>query len=77
MKGSDMPSLNVQPSEDLPVEEMVDLLRGPATSGWPAGWHTWPAAHEARTDFCMLLGLLFLLIVGGGPASLERMFGRR
>jgi putative oxidoreductase len=26
----------------------------------------WSMAHEARTDFCMLLGGLFLLIVGGG-----------
>jgi uncharacterized membrane protein YphA (DoxX/SURF4 family) len=26
----------------------------------------WSAAHEARTDFCMLLGSLFLLIVGAG-----------
>lgn len=27
--------------------------------------------HEARTDFCMLLGLLFLLMVGGGAWSLD------
>jgi uncharacterized membrane protein YphA (DoxX/SURF4 family) len=26
----------------------------------------WKAAHESRTDWSMLLGLLFLLIVGGG-----------
>lgn len=26
-------------------------------------------AHEARTDYAMLLGLVFLLIVGGGSAS--------
>lgn len=32
----------------------------------------WPMAHEARTDFCMLLGLLFLLIEGAGPLSLDR-----
>jgi len=24
-------------------------------------------ASEARTDYAMLMGLLFLLIVGGGP----------
>lgn len=30
-----------------------------------------PAAHEARTDYCMLLGLVFLLVVGGGPWSLD------
>ena len=26
----------------------------------------WSMAHEARTDFCMLLGAIFLMIVGGG-----------
>jgi uncharacterized membrane protein YphA (DoxX/SURF4 family) len=31
----------------------------------------WPAAHEARTDVSMLLGLLFLLIVGTGPWSAD------
>jgi putative oxidoreductase len=33
----------------------------------------WKMAHEARTDFSMLLGLLFLLIVGGGRWSLDSM----
>jgi uncharacterized membrane protein YphA (DoxX/SURF4 family) len=28
-------------------------------------------AHEARTDWCMLLGCLFLLIVGAGPLALD------
>ena len=32
----------------------------------------WAAAHEARTDFCMLLGLIFVLWVGGGPLSVDR-----
>ena len=32
----------------------------------------WPMAHEARTDFCMLLGLIFLLVEGAGPLSLDR-----
>jgi putative oxidoreductase len=31
-----------------------------------ASYGFWSMAHEARTDFCMLLGSLFLLIVGGG-----------
>jgi putative oxidoreductase len=31
----------------------------------------WKMAHEARTDGSMLLGALFLLIVGGGPWSLD------
>lgn len=31
----------------------------------------WKMAHEARTDWSMLLGALFLLIVGGGVWSLD------
>jgi putative oxidoreductase len=31
----------------------------------------WKMAHEARTDFSMLLGLIFLLIVGAGKFSLD------
>lgn len=32
----------------------------------------WSTAHEARTDYCMLLGLIFLLLVGSGPFSMDR-----
>ncbi|MBF9252174.1 DoxX family protein [Pontibacter sp. 172403-2] len=32
----------------------------------------WSMAHEARTDFAMWLGSLFLLIRGGGRWSLDR-----
>jgi len=35
----------------------------------------WAAAHEARTDACMFLGLLFLLAVGAGPVSADARFG--
>jgi uncharacterized membrane protein YphA (DoxX/SURF4 family) len=31
----------------------------------------WKMAHEARTDWSMLLGSVFLLIVGGGQWSLD------
>jgi uncharacterized membrane protein YphA (DoxX/SURF4 family) len=31
----------------------------------------WGMAHEARTDFSMLMGALFLLIVGAGRLSLD------
>jgi len=31
----------------------------------------WAMAHEARTDFCVLFGLLFLLIVGAGRLSID------
>lgn len=33
----------------------------------------WSMAHGARTDFSMLLGSLFLLIVGAGKASLDAL----
>ena len=32
----------------------------------------WSMAHEARTDYCLLLGLVFLLLVGSGPFSIDR-----
>jgi putative oxidoreductase len=31
----------------------------------------WAAAHEARTDICMWLGSLFLIIVGAGAWSVD------
>ena len=31
----------------------------------------WAAAHEARTDVSMLLGLIFLVIAGAGPWSVD------
>src|SRR5215831_11076218 len=38
----------------------------------------WGMAHEARTDFAMLSGLIFLLIVGAGQWSVDaRIAGRR
>jgi putative oxidoreductase len=35
----------------------------------------WSMAHEARTDFSMLLGSIFLLIVGAGAWSLDAWLG--
>lgn len=37
----------------------------------------WSMAHEARTDFSMLLCSLFLLIVGAGPWSIDRLISQR
>ena len=34
-------------------------------------------AHEARTDFCMLLGLVFLLIMGAGGISCDTRIRRQ
>jgi uncharacterized membrane protein YphA (DoxX/SURF4 family) len=35
----------------------------------------WSMMHEARTDFAMLLGGIFLLIVGAGCFSLDALLG--
>ena len=37
----------------------------------------WAMMHEARTDFCMLLGLIFLLIVGSGSLSFDDRLSRQ
>jgi uncharacterized membrane protein YphA (DoxX/SURF4 family) len=37
----------------------------------------WKMAHEARTDWSMLLGALFLLIVGAGIWSLDARMSRK
>ncbi len=37
----------------------------------------WSMAHEARTDFCMWLGSLFLMVVGAGAISLDALLTRR
>jgi uncharacterized membrane protein YphA (DoxX/SURF4 family) len=46
---------------------------GPFTLPQLARYGFWSMASEARTDFAMLMGLLFLLIVGGGPWSLDAL----
>jgi putative oxidoreductase len=37
----------------------------------------WSAAHEARADFCMLLGALYLLIEGAGAWSVDARLARK
>jgi uncharacterized membrane protein YphA (DoxX/SURF4 family) len=37
----------------------------------------WAMLHEARVDFSMVLGLVFLLIAGGGAFALTSSHGRR
>jgi putative oxidoreductase len=58
---------------------LIDILVAIATTKIPMllkqGF--WAAMHEARTDFCMLLGLVAIAILGAGTASLdERRPGR-
>lgn len=46
------------------------------TTKWPmlAAQGFWYMAHESRTDSSMSLASLFLLLVGGGPWSLDARF---
>jgi len=37
----------------------------------------WGTLHEARTDVTMLLGLIFLLLVGGGSLALDARLASR
>jgi putative oxidoreductase len=37
----------------------------------------WSTLHEARTDVSMLLGLIFLLLVGGGSLALDARLAAR
>ena len=47
------------------------------TTKWPLFVQNgfWKMAHEARTDYTMLLGCLFLLIVGAGRWSMDARRG--
>jgi putative oxidoreductase len=61
------------------VPLIVDIMVAIATTKIPMLIHNgiWAMAHEARTDFSMLLGLVFLLIVGAGPWSADALVERR
>jgi uncharacterized membrane protein YphA (DoxX/SURF4 family) len=58
---------------------LIDIIVAIATTKVPMLVHQgfWPMAHEARTDYCMLLGLLFLSIQGAGRCSVEQRLFRR
>ena len=59
------------------VTMIIDMLVAIATTKMPMleqqGF--WAMAHEARTDWSMLLGSLFLLIVGAGAWSVDARIG--
>jgi putative oxidoreductase len=60
------------------VPLLIDILVAIATTKLPMLMKNgfWATAHEARTDYCMLLGLMCLLVVGGGPWSLDVRRGK-
>jgi len=57
---------------------IIDMLVAIASTKIPMLWKSgfWATAHEARTDWSMILGALFLLIVGGGAASIDSRLAR-
>jgi putative oxidoreductase len=58
---------------------IIDMLVAIATTKVPilvkSGF--WSMAHEARTDYSMLLGSVFLLVVGAGRLSMDARILRR
>lgn len=59
---------------------LVDIVVAIATTKIPLLWRAtavsskvgfWSMQAEARTDFAMLMGLVFLLLAGAGPLSLD------
>jgi putative oxidoreductase len=58
---------------------LIDILVAIATTKLPmlpkSGF--WATMHEVRTDFCMLMGLIFLLIVGSGTSSFDDSFSQQ
>ncbi len=65
---------------------LVDIAVAIATTKLPLLWRAtavsakvgfWSMQAESRTDFAMLMGLVFLLLAGAGPLSLDRWLSRR
>ncbi len=63
---------------------LADILVAILTTKVPLPWHAtavsskfgfWPMQAESRTDFAMLMGLLFLAWVGAGPVSVDGLRG--
>lgn len=61
------------------VPLVIDMLVAIATTKIPILMEKgfWAMAHEARVDWSMLFGCIFLLIVGGGQWSLDSFIARR
>lgn len=61
------------------VTMMIDMLVAILTTKVPMLLNEgfWKMAHEARTDWSMLLGSIFLLIVGAGAWSVDARLARK
>jgi uncharacterized membrane protein YphA (DoxX/SURF4 family) len=57
---------------------LIDISVAIATTKLPMLMKSgfWAAMHEGRTDFCMVMGLLFLIIVGSGALSMDAKLAR-
>src|SRR5436305_4468983 len=60
------------------VTMIINMLVAISTTKVPILLHDgfWKMAHEARTDWAMILGSLFLLVVGAGAWSLDAILTR-
>jgi putative oxidoreductase len=58
---------------------LIDILVAIATTKIPMLFKEgfWKTVHEARTDYAMLLGLIFLMLVGAGPLAIDSRLARR
>jgi uncharacterized membrane protein YphA (DoxX/SURF4 family) len=61
------------------VTMMINMLVAISTTKVPMLLHEgfWKMAHEARTDWAMLLGSFFLLLIGAGSWSLDATLAQR
>jgi len=57
---------------------LIDIVVAIYTTKIPILMHKgfWSAIHEARTDLCMLLGLIFLLSLGSGKWSFDNKISK-
>ncbi len=64
---------------------LIDIFVAIATTKVPLLWRAtavsakvgfWPMQAESRTDFAMLMGLVFLLLAGAGPLSFDARSSR-
>jgi len=65
---------------------LIDMVVAIATTKLPLLWQAtavspkvgfWSMQSESRTDYAMLMGLVFLLLAGAGPISLDGWLHRR